>query len=183
MCICDTGHTYEWQPTASQRWCHFYSMNIHFVATAELLDMLWICNYSVNFLHMYEAIKQSKNVSDVIFMAVQYSAAVVSSFFFFFSLPILSGRRLGVYRYFHTWCGLSANLECRSGCAARGSLKYRNAKIRHLRTITHFCRDTTSQLRHASTIGKHVKQQYLLHMSSWKGTLNSNQLLPLHISS
>jgi len=34
------------------------------------------------------------------------------SFFFFFSSPNLSGRRLDVY--FHTWCGLSANLECMS---------------------------------------------------------------------
>jgi len=34
----------------------------------------------------------------------------------FFSSPSLSGRRLDVYQflpYFHTWCGLSANLECR----------------------------------------------------------------------
>jgi len=32
-----------------------------------------------------------------------------SSFFFFSSSHNLSGRRLDVY---HTWCGLSANLEC-----------------------------------------------------------------------
>jgi len=38
-----------------------------------------------------------------------------SSFFFFFSSPNLIGRRLDVYLpYFHTWCGLSANLECMS---------------------------------------------------------------------
>ena len=34
----------------------------------------------------------------------------LSSFFFFFSSPNLSGRRVDVY----TWCGLSANLGCRS---------------------------------------------------------------------
>ena len=39
----------------------------------------------------------------------------------------LSSRRLDVYHtYFHTWCGLSANLECRS---AGGSLKMQDAKI------------------------------------------------------
>jgi len=40
----------------------------------------------------------------------------VSSSFFLFSVPNLSGRRLDAYRlpYFYTWCGLSANLECRS---------------------------------------------------------------------
>jgi len=34
------------------------------------------------------------------------------SSFFFISSPNLSGWRLDVYQYFHTWCGLSANLEC-----------------------------------------------------------------------
>ena len=33
----------------------------------------------------------------------------------FFPSPNLSGRRVDVYLpYFYTWCGLSANLECRS---------------------------------------------------------------------
>jgi len=35
-----------------------------------------------------------------------------SSPFFFFSSPNLS-RRIACLPYFHTWCGLSANLECR----------------------------------------------------------------------
>jgi len=40
----------------------------------------------------------------------------VCSFFLLFSSPNLSGWRLDVscVSYFHTWCGLSANLECRS---------------------------------------------------------------------
>ena len=38
----------------------------------------------------------------------------VSVFLSFFSSPNLIGRRLDVYQYLHTWCGLSANLECRS---------------------------------------------------------------------
>jgi len=33
---------------------------------------------------------------------------------FFFSSPNLSGCRVGCLPYFHTLCGLSANLECRS---------------------------------------------------------------------
>ena len=44
-------------------------------------------------------------------MRTLYFAAVVSIFFFCFSSPNLSGRRLDVY---HTWCGLSTNLGCRS---------------------------------------------------------------------
>jgi len=44
-----------------------------------------------------------------------YFAAVVTFFFFLFSSPILSGRKLDVYHTStHDVCGLSANLECRS---------------------------------------------------------------------
>jgi len=58
-------------------------------------------------------------------------------------------------------------------CAARGLLQMRDAKNRHLHTITQLCRDISSQLRYVSTIGKKelVKQQYLLHMSLQYGKL------------
>jgi len=37
------------------------------------------------------------------------------SFFFFFFFPRLSQRsQIGCLPYFYTWCGISANLECRS---------------------------------------------------------------------
>jgi len=70
--------------------------------------------------------------------------------------------------YFHTWCGLSANLECRSEMCctwlAENTGRENDAKNRHLGTIPQFCRAISSQLRHVSTIGKKlVKQQYLLH--------------------
>ena len=42
-------------------------------------------------------------------------------------------------------------------------------KSRHLATITQLCRAVSLQLRHISTTGKLVKQQYLLHMSSQYG--------------
>ena len=65
-----------------------------------------------------------------------------------------------------TWCGLSANLECRSEmfctrlAGNAGHKKWR--KIRRLGTIVQLCRAISSQLRHVSTIGKKlVKQQYL----------------------
>jgi len=60
--------------------------------------------------------------------------------------------------YLHTWYGLSANLRCRSEtcCTAlaanTGSKK--SAKNRHLGTIAQLCWAISSQLRHASTIGK-----------------------------
>ena len=70
---------------------------------------------------------------------------LLSIFFFLllFSSPILSRCSLDVYHTstFHTCCGLSANLGCRSEtCCTRlaENLKYRtqkSPKIRHLRTI------------------------------------------------
>ena len=60
--------------------------------------------------------------------------------------------------YFHTWCGLSVNLECRSEtCCARlaeNTACKKSPKSRHLGTIPQLCRAISSQLRHISTIGK-----------------------------
>ena len=92
--------------------------------------------------------------------------------FYLFSSPNLSRRRLDVcHAYFHTWCGLSANLRCRSEtCCTRlaeNTGRKKVAKNRHLGTIAQLCRDISLQLRHISTIGKNfVKHQYVLHMSS-----------------
>jgi len=49
----------------------------------------------------------------------------ISSFFLAFSQP----SQIGCLPYFHTWCGVSANLGCRSEtcCTVRG--KYRTQKI------------------------------------------------------
>ena len=84
---------------------------------------------------------------------------------------VLDGDQILILPYLHTWCGLSANLRCRSEtCCTRlagnaGCKKV--AKNRHLGTIAQLCRAISSQLRHVSTIGKKlVKQRYVLHMSS-----------------
>ena len=78
--------------------------------------------------------------------------------------------------YYHTWCGLSANLECMSEmCSTRLAENTRPKKVaknRHLVTITQLCRAISSQPRHVLTIRKKlVKQQYLPHMSSQYGEL------------
>jgi len=77
--------------------------------------------------------------------------------FFIFSSSNLSRRRLP---YFHTWCGLSANLRCRSEtCCTRLAIntgRKKFAKNRHLGTIAQFCRAISSQLRQVSTIGKNL---------------------------
>ena len=60
---------------------------------------------------------------------------------------------------------------CCAGLAANTGRK-KWPKIRHLRTIAQLCLAIFSQLRHVSTIGKkHVKQQYLAHMSLQFGEL------------
>jgi len=98
---------------------------------------------------------------------------VVSFFFFFFSSLNLSGRRLDVY---HTWYGLSANLECRSEmCCTRLAENTGCKKKRYLDTIAQLCRAISSQLTHIPNTDnrkkKLVKQQYLLHMSPHYGEL------------
>jgi len=96
---------------------------------------------------------------------------------FFFFLAYSQQSEIGCLPYFHTWCGLSANLECMSKmCCTRltantGRNNY--AKNRDLRTIAH-CPAISAQLSHVSTIGKKlVKQQYLLQMSVQYGELRS----------
>jgi len=79
--------------------------------------------------------------ADIIFLPCDF---FLSSIFFFYSSPNLSGRRLDVYHTSTQWCGPSANLECRSEmCSTRlaGNRGRKNdAKNRHLRTIAHLCR-------------------------------------------
>ena len=109
-----------------------------------------------------------------------YFCPVVSSsssfFFFFFFLAYSQPSQIGCLPYFHTWCGLSANLGCRSETCclrlAENTGRKKVAKNRYLGTIAQLRRAISSHLRHLSTIGKKlVKQQYLLHMSSQYGEL------------
>jgi len=83
---------------------------------------------------------------------------------------------IGCLPYLHTWCGLSANLGCRSEtCCMRlagNTGRKKSPKIRHPCTITQVCRAISSQLRHTLTIGKKIiKQQYFLHVSPLYGEL------------
>ena len=90
----------------------------------------------------------------------------LSSSIFFFSSPNLSGRRLDVYHTSTHGVALVRVWNAGLKCAARGSLEIQDTKNRHFGTIAQFWRAISSELRHVSTIGKkHVKPQYLLHMS------------------
>ena len=49
--------------------------------------------------------------------------------FFFFFFAYSQWSQIGYLPYFNTWCGLSANLRCRSETCWHGSLKIQDAKI------------------------------------------------------
>ena len=70
---------------------------------------------------------------------------------------------------------LSAYLRCRSETCckrlAESTGRKKSQKIHHLRTIAQLCRAIYSQLRHVSTMGKIVEQQYVLQMSPQYGEL------------
>ena len=64
---------------------------------------------------------------------------VVSSFFLLFFLAYSQLSHIGCLPYFHTWCGPSANLECRSEmCCTRlagNTGRKKSPKIRHVGAI------------------------------------------------
>jgi len=86
---------------------------------------------------------------------------LLSSILFFLSSPILSRRRLDVY-HFHTWCGLSANLGCRSEtCCTQlaGNAGCKNSpSVRH---HTNLSGSVFVTKVHIYNWKKLVKQQYL----------------------
>jgi len=84
-------------------------------------------------------------------MQTLYFCPVSSSF---------SSPNLSRLPYFHTWCGLSANLGCRSETCctllSENTGHKNDPKNRHLGTTAQLCRAVSSQLRHVSTIGKNL---------------------------
>ena len=95
----------------------------------------------------------------------------------FFSSPDLSDRTLeGWLPYFDTWCGPSANLECRSEtCCVQLAENAGPKKIaknwpsgHHLTTLSGYIFATKARIDNGKKL---VKQQYLLHMSSQYGEL------------
>jgi len=74
---------------------------------------------------------------------------------FFLIWPQLS--EIGCLPYFHTWCGLSVNLECRSEMSCTWLAENTGRKSCLKSPSGHHCTilsAISSQLRHISTIGK-----------------------------
>jgi len=84
---------------------------------------------------------------------------LLSSFYLFF-LAYSQPSQIACLPYFHTWCGLTANLGCRSEtCCTRlaeNTGRKKSSKIRRLGTIAQLCWAISLQLRHTSTIGKNL---------------------------
>jgi len=55
--------------------------------------------------------------------------------------------QIGCLPYFYTWCGLSANLECRSEMCCTRLAGNTGCKNHHLCTVAQLCRAVSSQLR------------------------------------
>ena len=89
---------------------------------------------------------------------------------FFFFLAWSQRSQTECLPYFYTWCGPSANLECRSEMfytrLAWNAGSKKSLKTRHLGTTTQLCRALSSQIRHVSTLGKNLPR-----MSSQYGEL------------
>jgi len=83
---------------------------------------------------------------------------LLSIFFYFLALSQRSPS--GCLPYLYTWCGRSANLECRSEMCCRrlagNTWRKNDTKSRHMHTITQHCLAESSLLRHLSTIGKNL---------------------------
>jgi len=79
-------------------------------------------------------------------------------FLFLFFLTWSQRSEIGCLLYFHTWCGLSANIECRSEMCCTWLVENTGCKKSpsgHV-PITQLYRAISSQLRHVSTIGKNL---------------------------
>jgi len=70
-------------------------------------------------------------------------SSLSSIFFHLFFLAYSQPSQNGCLPYFHTWCGLSVNLGCRSETCcmvlAKNTGRKKSPKIRHLGTIAKLC--------------------------------------------
>jgi len=93
---------------------------------------------------------------------------------FFNLLFFLASQRsvIGCLPYFHKWCGLSANLECRSeACCTRlaeTTGRKNSPSAHHRTTLSGYVFAIKADIDNRKKL---VKHQYLLHMSSQYGEL------------
>jgi len=94
------------------------------------------------------------------------------SFFLLFFLAYSQPSQIGCLAYFHTWCGLSANLGCRSETCCTwltANIGCKNSPSGHHRTTLSGCIFATKS--YIDNRKKLVKQQYLSNVSLQYGEL------------
>jgi len=99
---------------------------------------------------------------------------VVSSSFYLLLLAYSQPSQIGCLPYFDSWCGLSANLRCRSEtCCTRFSANTECKNSPKKLPSGHHCTTLSGYIfatkAHVDNWKKFVKQQYLLHVSSQYG--------------
>jgi len=112
--------------------------------TAVLKSNTSVAGPRLNYFHQYVHSRRSSHslLRSILWSPIRDNgqAIIFRRCGFLFFLAYFQWSQIGRVPYFHTWCGFSTNLECRSEflkCAARGSLKIEDAKIRPLRRIAH----------------------------------------------
>ena len=100
---------------------------------------------------------------------------LLSSIFLSFSLAYSQPSQIECLPYFHAWCGLSANLGCRSETCCMWLAEIQDTKItqkspsgHHPTTLPGYIFTTKANIDNRK---KPIKQQYLLHMFPQYGKL------------
>jgi len=123
----------------------------------ELTD-IWLCTLLSTFSHAVLLILSlmlwPPNGAGHYILQLWFLPSFSSSFFLAYSEQL----QIRCLPYVHTWCGLSANLECRyEMCCMQlaENTGWKNLpKICHLCNIAQLCWAISLQLRHVSTMGK-----------------------------
>ena len=118
FCVVPCGRLQTKLATRESFWAHVSIVHriLRKECSQKLLVMVALCSRADHYI-----LWSSYVIGQTIYIFMLF---LLSSFFFYF-LAISQPSEIRCLPYFHTWCGLSANLEC----AARGWLKIQDAKM------------------------------------------------------
>ena len=129
------------------------------VQWTESLDVAWV--YECRF-HLWSP-----------YVIRQTIYIFILSFVLSFFLALSQRSEIGCLPYFHTWCGVRANLGCRSEMCctwlAGNAARKKSPSAHHRTTLSGYIFATKARINNRKK--KLVKQQYLLQMSPQYGGL------------
>ena len=106
-------------------------------------------------MKFFEVCEQTDRLTDmlIVYGHIYFHPVVCSSFFFSF-LTSSQRSEIGCLPYFHTWCGLSANLGCRSetcctrlaGNAGRKKIAKKSLSAHHRTTLSGYIFATKARI-------------------------------------